>query len=308
MKMNYALVTPARNEAAFIELTIKSVIAQTVLPLKWVIVSDGSTDGTNEIVEKYLPGRPWIELIKLAERPQRNFAAKVAAFNVGYAKLAGLDYEVIGNLDADVSFEPDYLAYLLNKFADYPELGVAGTPYREENAMYDDRFKSPDHVSGACQLFRRACFEAIGGYPLIKSGGIDFIAVLKAQATGWKTRRFEDKFCWHHKSVGSGSHASVWRRLLNHGRKDYLLGGHPTFELFRTAFQMKRKPYVVGGMLMLAGYMWAMLCRVERTMPSELIAIRQKDQMQRLKDVLRHPLKHSSGLIPAAARSGDSKN
>ena len=302
----YVLVTPARNEAAFIEMTIKSVIAQTALPVKWVIVSDGSTDGTDEIVQKYLADHHWIELVRLPERAQRNFAGKVAAFNVGYGKVAGLHYDVIGNLDADVSFEPDYLAFLMSKFAENPRLGVAGTPYREENAMYDDRFKSPGHVSGACQLFRRDCFEAINGYPLIASGGIDFIAVLKAQAAGWQTRRFEEKVCRHHRSVGSGLHAPVARRLLNHGKMDYLLGSHPTFEVFRTALQMKRKPYVVGGVLMLFGYVWAMARRLDRSMPEELIALRQRDQMTRLKNVLRHPLRYSGGLNPATARSAQS--
>jgi glycosyltransferase involved in cell wall biosynthesis len=281
------------------------VIAQTTLPVKWIIVSDGSTDGTDEIVQRYLPEHHWIELIRMPERAQRNFAGKVTAFNVGYAKLSDVQYDVIGNLDADVSFESDYLAFLVDKFAENPRLGVAGTPYREENGMYDDRFKSPDHVSGACQLFRRECFEAIGGYPLIASGGIDFIAVLKAQATGWETRRFEEKVCQHHKSVGSGLHAPVYRRLFNHGKKDYRLGSHPGFEVFRAALQMKRKPYVLGGVLVLCGYTWAMIRRLDKSMPQDLIALRQRDQIARLKQVLRHPFQHGRGL-PAPVRSARS--
>jgi len=299
----YVLVTPVRNEAAFIELTLQSMVSQTVLPVKWIIVNDGSTDGTVAIVQKYLPGRDWIQLINLPERKERHFAGKVYAFNQGYAQAAGLDYEVIGNLDADVSFEPDYLAFLLDKFAANPELGVAGTPYREEQAMYDDRFKSPDHVSGACQLFRRACFEDIGGYPAVASGGIDFIAVLKAQAAGWETRRFDDKVCQHHKSVGSGLHAHLYRRLFNHGTKDYRLGSHPVFEVFRSTFQMTRRPFVVGGTLMLCGYAWAMIRRVERSMPQELVDIRQRDQLKRLRQVLRHPLAYRAGLNAVAHHS-----
>jgi poly-beta-1,6-N-acetyl-D-glucosamine synthase len=302
----YVLITPVRNEAAFIELTLRSMINQTVLPVKWIIVSDGSTDGTDAIVQNYLPGRDWIELISLPERKERSFAGKVAAFNQGYARAAGLDYEVIGNLDADVSFDPDYLAFLVEKFAANPRLGVAGTPYREEQAMYDDRFKSPEHVSGACQLFRRACFEDIGGYPAVASGGIDFIAVLKAQAAGWETRRFDDKVCQHHKSVGSGLHAHRYRRLFNHGTKDYRLGSHPVFEVFRSTFQMTRRPFVVGGALMLCGYAWAMMRRVERSMPQELVAIRQRDQLKRLRHVLRHPLTSRAGLNGVAHHSAPS--
>src|SRR5713101_9789849 len=161
----YVLITPARNEVQFIEHTIKSVVNQTVRPLKWVIVSDGSTDGTDEIVRNYGTKHEWIELVRLPERTHRNFAGKVAAFDAGYARVSELKFDVVGNLDADVSFEADYLAFLISKFTENPGLGVAGTPYREENAAHDDRFKSPDHVSGACQMFRRKCFEDIGGYP-----------------------------------------------------------------------------------------------------------------------------------------------
>src|SRR5438046_8334366 len=136
----YVLITPARNEAQFIELTIKSVVAQTVRPLKWVIVSDGSTDGTEEIVNKYVADHPWIELVRMPERRERHFAGKVHAFNAGRARSKGLDYDVIGNLDADVTFDEGYFDFLLRKFAESPRLGVAGTPFRENGLQYDYRF------------------------------------------------------------------------------------------------------------------------------------------------------------------------
>jgi len=284
----YVLVTPARNEAQFIEMTIKSVINQTLLPLRWVIVSDGSTDGTDKIVAKYAAHHAWIELVRIPEHAQRSFSSKVAAFRAGYSRLAGLRYEVIGNLDGDVSFDEGYLAFLIDKFAANPRLGVAGTPYREDNPIHDERFKSPDHVSGACQMFRRECFEEIGGYQPSSCGGIDFVALLAAQAKGWETRRFDDRTCFHHRHVGSGDHAGVYSRLLNRGRKDYLLGSHPAFEVFRCINQMKNSPFVVGGGLMLVGYFRAALLRMERSMPAELIKIRQEDQMRRLKQTLRH--------------------
>ena len=116
----YVLITPARNESQFIELTIKSVTAQTVRPTKWVIVSDGSTDGTDDIVRNCVVQHDWIELVRLPEHSQRSFAGKVDAFNAGHARVAGLEYDVIGNLDADVSFEEDYLAFLVAKFAENP--------------------------------------------------------------------------------------------------------------------------------------------------------------------------------------------
>src|SRR4051794_14980133 len=123
----YVLITPARNEATYIEHTIQSVIKQTVTPLKWVIVDDGSLDNTVAIVSKYLPAHRWIELVELPKHRDRSFAGKVYAFNAGLERVAALDHKVIGNLDADVSFDDDYLAFLLMQFQQDRDLGVAGT-------------------------------------------------------------------------------------------------------------------------------------------------------------------------------------
>src|SRR5690242_17159020 len=125
-QLNYVLVTPARNESAFIELTLKSVVAQTVRPLRWIVVSDGSTDGTDEIVQEYAREHDWIELVRAPERTERHFAGKVHAFNAGYARVKDLVYDIIGNLDADISFDPEYFGFLLGKFAENRALGVAG--------------------------------------------------------------------------------------------------------------------------------------------------------------------------------------
>src|SRR5271166_754667 len=164
-KMNYVLITSARNEEKFIDGTIRSVVAQTQLPERWVIVDDGSMDRTAEIIEGYSTDHPWIELLRRPKRLDRNFAAKAHAVNAGLEKVRSLQFEVLGNLDADVSFEPDYMAFLMQKFSEDPTLGVAGTPFTEEG--YDsmkDSFEGENYVAGPCQLFRYRCFEEIGGY------------------------------------------------------------------------------------------------------------------------------------------------
>src|SRR4029077_4372225 len=182
----YVLITPARNEAQFIELSIKSVVAQTVRPAKWVIVSDGSIDGTDDIVKKYAADHPWIELVRMPERQERDFAGKVKAFNAGYARVKDLDYQLICSMDGDISFEEDYFSFLLRRLAEDPALGLVGTPFQDSSGQaYDYRFVSTEHVSGACQVFRRECFEQIGGYVPVKGGGIDLIAVITARMKGW---------------------------------------------------------------------------------------------------------------------------
>src|SRR5579862_2938919 len=122
--LTYVLVTPERNEATFIELTIQSVVTHTVAPLRWVIVSDGSTDGTDEIVKRYVAKHTWIELVRMPERKERHFAGKVHAFNAGFARVRDLTYDVIGSLDADITFDPEYFAFLLSKLEKEPRLGL----------------------------------------------------------------------------------------------------------------------------------------------------------------------------------------
>jgi poly-beta-1,6-N-acetyl-D-glucosamine synthase len=284
--LNYVLITPARNEADYIELTLKSVVAQTVRPVKWVIVNDGSTDATEAIVKKYVADNPWIELIQMPERRDRSFGGKAIAVNAGRERTAGLKYDVIGNLDADVSFEPDYFEFLMGKFSANPRLGVGGTAFLEEGQNYNYEFVGIEHVSGMCQMFRRECFEEIGGYQAIKSGGIDLIAVLSARAKGWETRTFVEKRFVHHRSQGSALHAGL-RERLHVGRKDYLMGNHPLWEIFRSVYQMKYKPYVIGGFLVLASYMWNLVRGVKQTIPEDLMALLRSEQMGRLKMIFR---------------------
>ena len=281
----YVLITPARNEAEFIELTIKSMISQTVRPLKWVIVSDGSTDRTDDIVSKYEATNPWIELVRMPERRERHFAGKVHAFNAGYARMQDLQYEVIGNLDGDVSFDDDYFRFLLGKLAGDPALGLVGTPFKDSSIeAYDYRFVGIEHVSGFCQLFRRKCFEEIGGYVPVKGGGVDHIAVTTARMKGWKTRTFTDKVCMHHRGIGTAQHGLLVTRFRQ-GVKDYVLGSHPLWELFRAAYQVTRRPFVIGGLFLLSGYIWALIRRAERPVSRALLAFRRREQLERLRKV-----------------------
>jgi biofilm PGA synthesis N-glycosyltransferase PgaC len=278
----YVLITPARNEAQFIEATISSMISQTVRPAKWVIVSDGSTDETDEIVSRYSANHPWIDLVRVTERPERHFAGKVMAFNVGWERVKHLKYAIIGSLDADISFGSDYFEFLLSKFAENPRLGVGGTPFTEGKGTYDFRFSSIEHVSGACQLFRRECFETIGGYTPIKGGGIDLVAVVTSRMRGWETRSFPERVCFHHRKMGSEMNKGL-KLPFRWGQSDYRLGGHPIWQLFRCLYQMSKQPYIVGGLVCLIGYYVALITRHPRAVSKEFAEFRGKEQMQRLR-------------------------
>jgi glycosyltransferase involved in cell wall biosynthesis len=262
------------------------MIKQTMPPERWVIVNDGSTDQTSNIVRKYLPDHPWIELVDLPVRKERHFAAKVYAFNAGLEKVKDLGYEVIGNLDADVTLDADHFEFLMAKFRSDPGLGVAGTIFKEDGYSSEtDSFEGQNHVSGQCQIFRRRCFEEIGGYYPNKAGGIDWMAVTTARMMGWKTRSFREKSFFHHRSLGTaerGRYASTF----SYGEKDYYLGGHPVWELFRVAYRMTKRPYLFDGLALGAGYLWALVRRVKRPVSKDLMRFHRKEQMQKLRGIL----------------------
>jgi glycosyltransferase involved in cell wall biosynthesis len=283
----YVLITPARNEEAFIQKTLDSVSQQTFPPLKWVIVNDGSTDNTASIVEQYAARYDWIELVTLPGRKERHFAGKVYAFNAGQERCIGLDYEVIGNLDSDVSLDKDHFEFLLSKFKDDPRLGVAGTVFREEGYNSGtDSLEGQFYVSGQCQLFRRQCFEEIDGYFANKAGGIDWIAVTTARMKGWKTRSFNEKSFFHHRHLGTAER-SIVAASFAYGEKDYILGGHPVWELFRIVYRMKKRPYIIDGVALGLGYGSAALRRLKRPVSKELMAFHRREQMRKLRVILK---------------------
>jgi biofilm PGA synthesis N-glycosyltransferase PgaC len=286
--ISYVLVTPARNEEALIEKTIQSVIAQTVLPTKWAIVNDGSTDNTASIVSRYAANHPWIELVNLPAHRDRSFAGKVHAFNAGLERVKDLDYEVIGNLDSDLSFDTDYCEFLLTKFEEDSTLGVAGTIFREHGgySSASDSFEGQNHVAGGCQLFRRRCFEQIGGYVPNRAGGIDWIAVTTARMMGWKTQSFREKSFFHYRSLGTAER-SLLASTFSYGEKDYYLGGHPLWEIFRVAYRATKKPYLLAGIALYAGYLSAFLRQMKRPVSDRLMEFHRREQMLKLKAIFR---------------------
>ena len=284
--LSYVLITAAKNEAQFIEKTINSVVNQTVLPLRWVIINDGSTDNTGKIIEQYARKYEWIEPIVLPGSRERHFGRKAVAFNQGYERIKNLDFDLIGNLDADISFDKDYFAFLISRFVANPKLGVAGTPFREGSRQYDYRFSRKEHVSGACQLFRRECFEEIGGYIPRKEGGVDLAAVLTARMRGWVTETFTEKYCVHNRPMGKAG-PNLIKYTFRSGYGDYQFGVHPLWQFMRSIYQMSGRPVFISGALLLSGYVWALLTGAPWAVPEEVVEFRRKEQLTWLKEYVR---------------------
>jgi poly-beta-1,6-N-acetyl-D-glucosamine synthase len=282
--VRYVLVTPVRNEELTIERVITSVRAQTVQPAEWVIVSDESTDRTDEIVRRHAAECPIIHLVRLANRPKRNFASVVFATQAGVDALKVSDYKFIGLLDADVSFASDYYERILDQFAREPELGIAGglvVDVGHRAARLGVNCQSLREVAGAVQCFRRACFESLGGLVAIPEGGWDAITCLRARMNGFKTATFADLRVDHLKPRNSAE-GGAWRRRWQLGVRDYALGMHPLFAVAKYLGRTIEWPLLFGAMARLSGYCSAALQRRERRVPAEVIQYARREQLRRL--------------------------
>lgn len=289
MNKKFVVVTPARNEEAYIEKTIQSMIAQTMTPEKWVIVSDGSTDRTDAIVEQYLKTYPFIELIRADSTNNRNFGSKVKAFFGGFNRVKHLDYAFIGNLDADVSFKPDYFAELFKKFDDDEKLGIAGGWICEadKNGEFKERPGNRSRtVPGAVQMFRRACFEDTGGYIPIPVGGEDPIAEVSARMHGWKVKAFNDLPVNHYRPTGTQG-KNIFEARLYEGRRDFVMGYHPLFELLKCALRVFHKPYILSGMLRFFGFFICFFNGEKCAVPKDIARFQRKEQLGMIFSFLR---------------------
>lgn len=277
----YVLVTPVRDEEATIGKTIDSVIHQTLLPSEWVIVSDGSTDRTDEIVREAAASHPWIRLLALKPRPGRSFAAVVHNTEAGIRHLEFKDYAFLGLLDSDVTFQADYFEQLIRRFAAEPALGLAGGVVIDMG-LPRDRFPwNREDVPGAVQLFRRECFEKIGGLIPIPEGGWDSMACAMARMNGYQTRLFTDLVVDHLKPRNISEGGAI-RRKWQMGARDYAVGYHSLFEMVKCLSRLKNPPLVIGAVAWWIGYCSALLGRRERLLPKAVLDHVRREQLQRL--------------------------
>jgi poly-beta-1,6-N-acetyl-D-glucosamine synthase len=284
--VSYVLLTAAYNEENYIEETIKSVLAQILSPKMWVIVSDGSTDRTDDIVQQYAVRHSFIRLIRREKDNSREFASKVFALRAGFQTLALESIQFIGHLDADIWLAPFYFRDLLARFGEDPELGIAGG-WCFEKAPRGGWQPRPENttrsVPGAIQLFRRECYNDVGELLPIEYGGEDWYAEIRARMHGWRVRSFPELEA-HHLRV-SGTRTSLLRYCYHAGFMDFALGSHPLFEVAKVA-QMSTTPrYLLNALVRMLGFLVAHASR-KRMVPSASVAFLQREQLGRLRSLV----------------------
>lgn len=255
------LITPVRNEAAHLERTVRAVAAQTRTPDLWLVVDDGSDDGTPELLERLAAEIPFLELCRAPRRRERPdddglaLAAEAIAFNAALETVELRDFTHVGKLDADVELPPGYFERLLARFEAEPELGVAGGVLLERGARGWEPTKIPAyHVRGALKLYSRECFEAIGG--IEERLGWDTIDETYARMRGYSTRSLPELTARHHRPVGT--RGGALRGRARHGRCAYILRYDAWWVILRSFKVALQRPYVLSGIAFLYGYFQAM--------------------------------------------------
>jgi glycosyltransferase involved in cell wall biosynthesis len=280
MKMNYIVISAVRDEEQYIESTLRSMVAQKVLPEEWVIVDDGSRDRTVAIVQRYADKYPWIRPVQRKDRGFRKSGAGVVeAFYEGYEALQAKDWAFIVKLDGDLSFGPDYFAALFAKFEEQPRLGIAGgNLYHSVNDQLKLERCPRFHVRGATKVYRKECWNAIGG--LLTAPGWDIVDETKANMLGWRTESFAGIEVIHHRFTGTAE--SKWKDQVKNGRAYYFAGYHPLFMLAKCIYRLKDRPYVMGSLGMAYGYLAGYRSRSTQMADRALVRYVRRQQLRRL--------------------------
>jgi len=283
---NYLLITSAYNEEKYIKGVLDSVISQTCLPVQWIIVSDGSTDKTDEIIRTYSAKYPFITYIRYCNPDVyvsnlgRISKRVVACIQESCKHISTNDYQFIGILDADVTLEPETFEKLLMEFSRREILGLAGGfIFNVSNNKEWPYFTNRKQVGGPLQLFRRKCWDEIGG--LYPGGHHDYFAVLKCKMTGWEVESFPYLRIEHHKHASVDGRSQIEAKF-HLGQMDYVCGELFVYALLRALLQFSKKPYIIGSFLRIAGFIHAFITGAPQQIPGELKGFHRKEQLKKL--------------------------
>ena len=278
--VKYLIITPVRDEEKHIEATLRSVTSQSVVPQEWIIVDDGSTDKTAEILERYVNEFPWIHVVRKQNRGARKSGAGVIeAFYEGYSTVRHDDWGFIVKLDGDLTLASEYFERCFEHFAHEANLGIGGGEIYHEVGGRTTLEPNPKfHVRGATKIYRRACWEAIGG--LFQAPGWDTIDEVKANMLGWKSHSFSDLHVIHHRLTGTAE--GLLRDRIKHGLACYVSGYHPLFLAASCVSRLIRKPYIAGSAAIGYGFLKGYWTRAPRVNDTQLIRYLRTQQLRRL--------------------------
>lgn len=281
----YVIVTPAFNEAGYIEETIQSVVRQSVLPCRWIIVDDGSEDDTPQIVQSAAAQHDWIVLMNRQRHDKDTyFASNVHAIMEGVKSVQLENYTYLAILDADITLPETYYETILSRMETDTQLGIASGIYENLiqgrlHKVLNDRRSTPK----AIQVFRRQCFEEINGFVPLRYGGEDTCACFNARMRHWKTWSFPDIKVIHRRPTGMGNARSMLRARFNQGLCEYGLATHPLFVLAKSLRRCcLEPPYVLSGFARMAGYLKGAVSGQARQIPLDLVKYIRAEQLERL--------------------------
>ncbi len=262
MNCKYIIITPVRDEIEGIQLTLLSVILQTVLPERWIIIDDGSTDGTRDVLNRFSEKYPWIVVYDYIDKSDRAVGKRITEIiHEGLKYTEDLNWDFWVKLDADISFRPSYFEILLKHFEKNPRLGMSsGKSYVPDGLGSYTLEWSPDHfVLGMARMYRQACWQDIGA--LAPRRLWDVIDVFTAQMNHWETRSFNELSVIHLRPIDALQHNQLQRRF-DSGIQYYTVGYYPLYfalRCLRAAFD--EKPFIFSGMMMAFGFFYGWLSR-----------------------------------------------
>jgi biofilm PGA synthesis N-glycosyltransferase PgaC len=276
----YVLITPVRDEEQYLPLTIRSVVGQTVRPQEWAIVNDGSKDNTGKIIDEYAAKHSWIRAVHRQDRGYRKWGAGIIeAFYDGFNALTRHDWEFMSKIDGDLSFGPEYFEQALEKFAANPKLGIGGGfLYHVDQGERVLEQHPVFHVRGGAKIYRRQCWDAIDG--LWVGPGSDTVDEVKANMLGWTSMSFIDLQIQHHRWTGAAY--GRWGGIVKNGKTDYVSGYHPLFVLAKAGVRAFQKPFVLGSLALVYGYLTAYLNKIPRVDDDSLIRYIRRQQLAKL--------------------------
>lgn len=286
----FVVVSPVRDEAQYLERTIGSMVRQSIRPVQWILVNDGSTDGTAEIINRWAQKEPWIVAVHRDNQarqteiatPSRGMRARQAkeieAFYAGFAKISDPDWDFLVKLDGDLGFESDFFQKCLTEFATDPRLGISGgTICHEIDGALQVEPVPHFHVRGATKIYRRACWDDIGG--VVRGAGWDTLDEVKANMLGWSTRSSPNNVM-HYRFTGAAN--GNWQNAVKNGIWSHICGYHPLYMLLRCGNAIFHKPYLIGAAGLMYGFVLGKVQGVPMADDAKTVRFLRQQQLRRM--------------------------